>query len=163
MRLLNGWQRLWVVGVVGWALVVAVVATLAWSPPQLGEEGGLPPPAPRRSMIEQSNDPITENRSPSTARVNVPSELIGGPRDRVVTVEVSATSDAEEMRDEALRKARERLATDQRHELEHETLIQRRLQQHVLAAVIWWLVPVVVLSCTGVAVAWVRRGFRNSS
>lgn len=60
-----------------------------------------------------------------------------------------------------MRAAREKLATGQRHEAEHATLVQRRLQEHVVVATVWWLVPAVMLYCSGVAVAWVRRGFRK--
>lgn len=89
MSRLNGWQRLWVVGTIGWGFLVVVVATLLWSPPQLGEEGGLPPPAPRRPMFQEPNSERPENQSPSTVRVGVPAELIGG-RDGIVAVEVAA-------------------------------------------------------------------------
>lgn len=141
---LNGWQRLWVVTVALWTVVVVLFSVsewpTTWSISQADVLRRLTPADARR--FRDSEDRNSLSRQPGTRE---PGGFVGYSGHSVRLIEGLADAD------------RERLARTYVAAL--TVALHERRSGFILEAVAWWAVPTTVLYAFGWAIAWVRRGF----
>lgn len=179
MKSLNGWKRLWLLCAIGWGLVVGAVSATTWPSHTDYSESYVAPP-PRRSLEVSVPSqtayvdglgfiPIAPGDTPkeaiaaalaktqsTTVKVAVPGPLAGSADPGMITVEVPSNVSPDSLRDLALAMARESV---QRADAD----LRERVTGHLVASLLWWLVPICGLYVGGVGVAWVREGFRRQS
>lgn len=135
---LNGWQRIWVMGVVLWGISFAVFQIIV-----LQEGGDLEPreKLELRRELAQIESRLTEPTDSSSP----PSGLILDQPDRVIQ-----PGETDQQR---AREIQSRLDADQ-------SLLRRQVAVIGLRFSIW-LAALLALYALGWAIAWLRRGFRG--
>ena len=140
---LNGWQRLWVVTVAFWTVVVMLFSVSEWPTTWSISEADvlrrLTPPDARK--FRDSEDRYSHSRQPGIGETG----LVDYSGHSVRLIEGLADAD------------RERLARTYVAAL--TVALHERRSGFILEAVAWWAVPTTVLYAFGWAIAWVRRGF----
>ncbi|MBB2493865.1 hypothetical protein [Aquipseudomonas ullengensis] len=129
----NGWQRLWVVSILGWAIVVIILCINTWP---VVQPATLPMPSYNEKIREFEDEQALRN--------------IMGDKDPAPALN---REHYESMRKQNIAQRQQEL------QAAYESLAGRIIK-HVVLGIAFWVLGSVLIYIFGWLVAWVIRGFR---
>jgi hypothetical protein len=175
MRTLGGWSRLWIIVTAVYGCIVAIVASESW--PRIEKIDhrahfieGMSPEAQSvlrtSAKLSQTQDALNaaidarnldnaRELSLRVARMRIEAGWKGQPISLYMPNghRFTVPGDTTEQQSQLLRSEYVRVLADR---------VQERRVTLIGGAVLWWLVPAVLLAGLGAAVGWIIRGFRAS-